>query len=163
MAKKKSKPLKKKASPAKAAKKKPVKSKSASHRGSPKVHTEFVAAFVAEFIGGPKPVGWKWPLEDQPALSVYQQFQTFVNALVEAGYLDTPPAAGTGNPLLDRIENFLIAQQWPLSAPIPKRWQGIQPTIRLIEISQITDHLLEAMNAVAQGLEAGSGSNWPPH
>ena len=141
-----------------------------SHRGPgrstkadqrPKVRTQFVADFVIEFIGHPG--AWKWPAHSQTKTSVAEDFFTILNALVQAGYLLSPPTPGTTDSLQDRVENFLLAQNWPLSAPIQKVYQGIEPTIRLVEISQITDHLLQAIDAQSSDLASGSGSGWPPH
>lgn len=166
MAQKKSKPASRRQSAARRAKSRPAGStraaaKSSARRPQAKVRTQFVTDFVAEFIG--KPGNWLWPQSEETRPAVVVDFQTIVNALVQAGYLLTPPVAGTSASLLDRVENFLIAQNWPLSAPIPKQWQGIEPTIRLIEVSQIVDHLLEAINANGPCIKKGSTTKWPPH
>jgi hypothetical protein len=172
MAKKKSKPAKKKsaavARKAGAANKSgaPKKSRRTPGRSTagdkrPKVKTQFVTDFVIEFIGHPG--AWKWPDHVQSKPSVAQDFFTILNALVQAGYLLSPPTPGTTDSLQDRVENFLLAQNWPLGAPIQKAYQGIEPTIRLVEISQITDHLLQAIDAQSSDWATGSGSGWPPH
>jgi hypothetical protein len=145
------------------AKKKSKPAKAAAHRAAPtRVHTKFVSAFFAEFVGGPKPKAWKWPLAGQAGPAVLQDFETFLDVLMTAGYLLAAPTSGGTDSLRDRLGDFLLAQHWPLTAPIPKKWQGIQPTVRLVEVSQITDRLLQAINADPLG--AGGGpSRWPPH
>ena len=126
----------------------------------PTVSTQFVTDFIAEFIGYPG--AWKWPARQQSKESVAEDYKTIQDALMDAGYLLIPPEPGETDSLFDRVENFIIQEKWPKDSPVQKEYENCKRTIHLVEISQITDHLLEAINA--QGTIAdGSGNGWPPH
>ena len=136
--------------------KKPAKSKSA-----PKlVRTKFMAAFSSQFIGSKAITPWPAP-GGQSNPSMVADFLTFMGVLSSAEITLTPPTGGNSDSVADRLGNFLIAQKWPANTPIPKQWQGIQSTVRLIEISVIADRLLKAINS-SPG-RGGPGSGWPPH
>ena len=125
-----------------------------------KLHTKFMDEFVSEFIGKKKP--FKWPDTELLAPAVLAQFEMIVNVLMKAGYLLSTPAPDGTDPLRDRVIEFLNTKDWPRTAPIPKKWQKMKPTVRLIEVAVIADHLLEAINDHVDG-GAGGGSHWPPH
>lgn len=122
-----------------------------------KVTTKFMSAFKAEFLSKANP----WPAPGQPTAGVIADFGMFMDVLLKADLLLQAPVPDNSGSLLDRLAKFLIAQQWPASSPIPKKWQNIKTTVRLIEVSVIADHLLEAINAWPGS--GGSGSLWPPH
>lgn len=122
-----------------------------------KVSTTFMTAFKKEFLSKANP----WPAAGQPTASVIADFGMFMDVLLKADLLLQAPVPDNSGSLLDRLAKFLIAQNWPMSSPIPKKWQGIAPTIRLIEVSVIADHLLEAIND--RPGSGGGGPQWPPH
>jgi hypothetical protein len=144
------------------AKKKPKAPKSPAKRKAPqKVSTKFMSAFTAEFIRDPKTKNRKWPAASQTDPSVMADFETFMYALMQAGFLLQPLVSGGSNSLSDRLAQFIAAQNWPVAALVPKKWQTIQPTVHLIEISVITDRLLQAINEPRAA--GGTPSIWPPH
>ena len=122
-----------------------------------KVSTTFMSAFKKEFLSKANP----WPAPGQPTASVIADFGMFMDVLLKADLLLQAPVPDNSGSLLDRLAKFLIAQKWPASSPIPKKWQGIKTTIRLIEVSVIADHLLEAINDWPGS--GGGGTLWPPH
>jgi hypothetical protein len=122
-----------------------------------KVSTTFMTAFKAEFLSKANP----WPAPAQPTASVIADFGMFMDVLLKADLLLQAPVPDNSGSLLDRLAKFLIAQKWPASSPIPKKWKGIAPTVRLIEVSVIADHLLEAINDWPGS--GGGGTLWPPH
>jgi hypothetical protein len=142
------------------AKKKKAVKKSAKPKAAPKpVRTKFMADFTAQFIGASAIP--PWPADGQTNASIVADFQTFMSILIAAEVSHTPPPTGPIGSLAARVGSFLIAQNWPVAAPIPKTWQTIQPTVHLIEISVIADRLLKAINS-SPG-RGGQGSGWPPH
>jgi hypothetical protein len=141
------------------AKKKKAVKKTVKKSTKPKVRTKFMADFTAEFIGS-KAVP-PWPAENQTNPSIVADFLTITGILLTAELTGTQPPGGSSGSLADRVGNFLNAHDWPDSAPIPKLWRNIQPTVRLIEISVIADRLLSAINS-GPG-RGGPGSGWPPH
>ncbi|HTT01469.1 MAG TPA: hypothetical protein VMG11_05210 [Steroidobacteraceae bacterium] len=149
---------KKKARKSTKTKKKTAKKGSAS--GS--VQTQFMKDFVSTLLG--KPDNWSWPTPGESQDNIIADFGIFTNTLLSAALTLTTPASGGTQSLSDRIAAFLTAQQWPVNTPIPKPWDQIQPTVRLIEISVIIDHVLEALNAYTNpGSRGGPGGGWPPH
>ena len=142
----------------KAAKKKS--GKTSKPQAPAKLHTKFMDEFVSEFIGKKKP--FKWPDIKLLAPAVLEQFEMIVDVLMKAGYLLATPEPDGTDLLRDRIIEFLNTKGWPRTAPIPKKWQNMKPTVRLIEVAVIADHLLEAINDHILG-GSGGGSHWPPH
>ncbi len=129
----------------------------AKHSTTKKVHTKFMSAFKAEFLSTANP----WPAPAQPTASVIADFGMFMDVLLKADLLLQAPVPDNSGSLRDRLAKFLIAQNWPMSSPIPTHWQGIATTIRLIEVSVIADQLLAAINNPPG---SGGGPNqWPPH
>jgi hypothetical protein len=130
-----------------------------------KLRTQFMSAFTAEFIGDLKTKKFKWPAIAQTRQSTLADFETFLDVLMRAGYLLQPVPPDGSNSLSDRLAQFLIAQKWPVSSPVPKKFAKKQSTVHLIEISVITDRLLEAINAQPKINEGagGGGEGWPPH
>ncbi len=122
-----------------------------------KLRTTFMSAFKTEFLSKANP----WPAPAQPSASVIADFGMFMDVLLKADLLLQAPVPDNSGSLRDRLAKFLIAQNWPMSAPIPNPWQGIVPTVRLIEVSVIADHLLEAIND--RPGSGGGGPQWPPH
>jgi hypothetical protein len=141
-------------------KKKPAVKKAAKRKvATQKLRTKFMSAFIAEFISSTTD---PWPDPTQAGPSVIADFDMFMDVLLKACVLQQPPVPDGSGSLRDRLANFLLAQNWPVLASIPKLWQGIQPTVRLIEVSVIADALLKAINAWRGG--SGGGPNqWPPH
>jgi hypothetical protein len=123
-----------------------------------KVRTKFMSAFIKQFVTSKAN---PWPAPGQTNASIIVDFETFMDVLISAAVTLNPPTSGGGASLADRIASFLIANQWPVSTPIPKQWQSIQPTVRLIEVSVIADGLLKAINKGSGA--GGGGSGWPPH
>ena len=140
-----------------------AKKKKGSKRKPPqKVRTQFMAAFTKRFIG--KKPTFLWPVPGQLKNAVAADFETFLDVLITAGYVKVAPTPGAPGSLRQQVIDFLTAEGWPNTTPIPTKWQGIQPTIRLIEISVLSDRLLEAVNAyVPPGGSGGGPSGWPPH
>jgi len=158
MAKKKAKAAKKKAAPKKAAKKR----KSAPPR---LVRTGFMTAFRAAMLFDPAQKKWIWPVTGQTQNSIAADFIVFADTLIKAGYLLLPPVPDNSGSLYDRLAKFILAQNWPVTTPIPAQWRGITPTVRLIEISRCLDQVLEGINdfQVRPGDRGGNPSVWPPH
>jgi hypothetical protein len=142
-----------------AKKHKKTSAKRAKSTASGNVRTGFMSDFVAEFIRSPRAKEFKWPSRELPAPAVLAEFQMIMDVLMRAGYLNGDLVADGTNALRDRLVNFLQAQDWPRSTPIPRKWEKIKPTVRLIEVAVIADGLLEAINF--HPTVAGSG--WPPH
>jgi len=144
------------------------------------LRTPFLDAFTAKFIGDPTkikaaglPDNWPdpnrvWPSPTAPfptSLEIYNQYATFLNALMTVGYVLGSPPAFTSGSLGDQIVQFLTAQNWPTSTTPPTGYTSVPlPTIHLIEISVIHDRLLQALNSYnPQNSPGGGGSSWPPH
>ncbi len=139
-------------------KKQAVKKSAKSTVAAGKVRTKFMSAFIREFVGSKAN---PWPAKGQTNASISADFETFMDVLISAAVTLTSPTSGGSASLADRVASFLVAKNWPVSAPIPKQWQSIQPTVRLIEVSVIADGLLKAIN---KGTGRGGGpSSWPPH
>ncbi len=134
----------------------------APHKTAGSVRTQFMGDFVAKFIRSPGATDFTWPEEDLSAPDVLAEFEMILDVLLRAGYLRATPAPDGSDSLRNRVINYLNAKDWPDSAPIPAKWAGIEPTVRLIEVSVITDHLLQAINSHAIG-SGGGGTTWPPH
>jgi len=121
-----------------------------------------MSAFVTEFLGARD--AWTWPTVGESNDAIVADFVTLTSGLLSTALTLTPPAPDGSGSMRDRLANFLIAQKWPVNTLIPARWAGIQPTVRLIEISVITDHILEALNAFRLPDSRGGGPGaWPPH
>jgi len=141
-----------------AKKRKAVKKSTKSSAAATKVRTKFMSAFLKQFVGSKAN---PWPATGQTNASIIVDFETFMDILISAAVALQSPTSGGSASLADRVASFLIANNWPVSAPIPKQWQSIQPTVRLIEVSVIADGLLKAIN---MGSGRGGGpSGWPPH
>jgi hypothetical protein len=157
---KKTKTAKKKSTPKLAA----VKNRKVAKKGTASgvVQTQFMTDFVSTLLGTTN--NWIWPTPGESQTDMIADFGTFTNMLLTAALTLTTPVSGNTQSLSDRIAAFLTAQKWPVTTPIPARWQSMQPTVRLIEISVIIDHVLEALNFYTNpGSRGGSGSGWPPH
>jgi hypothetical protein len=146
----------------KKAAKKAVKKAARHTAAATRVRTKFMSAFLSEFVKAPG--GSPWPDPDQTEQSIVQDFGTFMDMLMTSGYLLQPPVPDNSGSLGDRIAKFLIAQQWPAGASVPKQFQQYNPSLRLIEVSVIADGLLKAINHWRPaGKTGGGGSIWPPH
>jgi hypothetical protein len=142
-----------------AKKRKPAVKKSAkSSAAAGKVRTKFMSAFIKQFVTSKAN---PWPAPAQTNASVIVDFETIMDVLISAAVTLQSPTSGGSASLADRVASFLIANNWPITAPIPKQWQSIQPTVRLIEVSVIADALLKAINKGSGA--GGGGSGWPPH
>jgi len=139
-------------------KKQAVKKSAKSKAAAGKVRTKFMGAFIKEFVGTKAN---PWPANGQTNASISADFETFMDVLITAAVTQRTPTSGGSMSLADRVASFLIAKGWPVTAPIPKQWQTIQPTVRLIEVSVIADRLLKAINEGSG--RGGGGSGWPPH
>jgi hypothetical protein len=141
---------------------KKTRGKPAKPPGPDYVRTKFLTDFVAEFLrSSPRSRQFKWPSPELPAAAVLAEFQMFLDVLMTAAYLHRDPEADGTSELRDRLVKFLQDEDWPRSTPIPRKWAKIQPTVRLIEISVVTDCLLEAINS--HPTVGGAAAGWPPH
>jgi hypothetical protein len=130
------------------------------------VRTEFIAAFTKQFIG--QTATNPFPAIGHSNADIAADFNTIMRILIAAEVGRKPPPTGKGRSLAGKVGNFLIAQKWPASTPLPKQLQGIQPTVRLIEIAVIADRLLQAINLIPGRGRPRSGGpgpvpGWPPH
>jgi hypothetical protein len=130
------------------------------------VRTEFMAAFTKQFIG--RTATNPFPAIGQSNADIAANFNTIMSILIAAEVGRKPPRTGNGRSLAGKVRNFLIAQKWPASTPLPKQLQDIQPTVRLIEIAVIADRLLQEINLIpGRGRPKSDGPGpapgWPPH
>jgi hypothetical protein len=125
------------------------------------LRTEFMKAFIAQLITSKTN---PWPNPSETKQSIVADFKTITDVLVTALLLLQPPVPDGSGSLYDRLAKFLIAQNWP-TAPLKNPLLKIEGTVRLYEISVITDALLRAINAWRRknGGGGGGGGQWPPH
>ena len=153
---------KKKSKTPRKAKKARSKKPAGGHKARQNLQTPFMAAFTAEFIRAKGAKSFSWPADGQldPAIAI--DFATFVDVLMNVGFLKQPKTPDGSGSLRDRLMTFLNNQGWPESTAIPPSFRKMTPTVHLVEIAVLLDRLLEAVNARGEG--AGGGpSSWPPH
>ena len=144
------------------------------------VRTPFMDAFTKQFIGDPTKIkapgqqddwpdpGRVWPKNTTPpqtSAQIFDDYKTFMNALMTAGYLMAPLPNPGPSQLATDIANFLTAQNWPTSTTQPPGYPTLPlPTVHKIEIAVIHDRLLQAINSYnPEKAGGGGGSSWPPH
>jgi hypothetical protein len=142
-------------------KKSPVKKTAKPKVAGKPLRTEFMKAFIAQLITSKTN---PWPDPSETKESIAADFETFTDVLITALVLLQPPVPNGSGSLYDRLAKFLIAQDWP-TAPLKKPLLKIEGTVRLYEISVITDALLKAINdwRPKGGSGGGGGGQWPPH
>ena len=89
-------------------------------------------------------------------------FQNISDTVVVLGNARTGlrPIVNPGSAFRDRVAAFVVAQDWPLTSPIPATFKNRKAQVRLAEICDIVHRMIVAVNAAGGG---GSGGELPPH
>jgi hypothetical protein len=146
-----------------AKKKKKVANAPAKRKPPQKVRTDFMSAFTSRFIHDSATKTWLWPAAGRAPADIVAEFETFVNVLMQSEVAIQPVPSDGSDSLESQLAIFLMAEKWPVSTVIPKKWRGEQRTVRLVEIAVIVERLLHAIDVHRKIAAGGSPEGWPPH
>ncbi len=121
--------------------------------------SEFVEAFVKEFLFNKKKPIWP-PRLPQPKISDKDKFQNISDVVQVLGEARTGLTPAHGSMFRNRVVEFVIAQDWPSKPPAPQGLEEELTQVRLAEICDIVHRMIAAVNKEGGG---GSGGELPPH